>query len=73
MRPAPYRPEHWNRHLPRPCPRLPCRRRPHGGDFAAALDQDAVGYALTSSEIASDAQAGTLLTKAVSTRRCDKE
>lgn len=43
----------------------------YGVVFAAATDDLDTGYALTSGEVASDAQAGQAATAAVSTRGCD--
>jgi hypothetical protein len=42
----------------------------YGVNFAAALDKDDTGYALTASEVAPDARAGLDATDAVSTQAC---
>jgi S1-C subfamily serine protease len=38
--------------------------------FAAAADQERVGYALTAKEVADEARAGAASTQRVSTQRC---
>lgn len=51
-------------------PLLSTDGRVYGVIFAAALDTESTGYALTAEEVASDARAGANATKPVSTQSC---